>query len=136
MSMAMQSAWLLCAQLLEGSASHQRSALIPSHLTIPELGLWQGQVARRYARLWHRQFGQRLRMAALLAHAAMRPRWSVPVLQWVGQRWPSLPTRGVEWCGKTRTVPDAATIARLAVQGRAPLALPALEAVGAGQVPR
>lgn len=136
MSMAMQSAWLLCAQLLEGSASHQRSAVAPRQRSAHDLALWQSQVARRYARLWHRQFGQRLRVAALLAHAAMRPRWSAPVLQWVGQRWPSLPTRGVEWCGKTRTVPDAATIARLAVQGRTPLALPALEAVGAGQVPR
>lgn len=142
MSMAMQSAWLLCAQLLEdGTAPHQRSAVAPRQRSARDLALWQGQVARRYARLWHRQFGQRLRMAALLAHAAMRPRWSAPVLQWVlqwvVQQWPALPARGVEWCGKTRTVPDAATIARLAAQGRAaPVALSGLAAAGAGQVPR
>ena len=51
-------------------------------------------------------------MAAVLAHAAMRPRLLLPLLR-LAQHWPSALTRGVEWCGKTRTVPDAATIDRL-----------------------
>ncbi len=124
MSMAMQSAWLLCAQLLGARAPLQGDPA--------ELASWQRQVARRYARLWHRQFALRLRLAALLAHAAMRPRWSGPVLGAVLQRWPSLATRAVAWCGKTRTVPDAATIARLVGRRSAPAALPGAGAPGPG----
>ncbi|MGP1692357.1 MAG: NAD(P)/FAD-dependent oxidoreductase [Giesbergeria sp.] len=110
MSMAMQSAWLLCSQLLDGvsqppSALHQEPGA-------DEYALWHAHVARQYARLWRRQFALRLRMAAVLAHAAMHPRLLSPMLR-LAQHWPSALTRGVEWCGKTRTVPDAATIARL-----------------------
>lgn len=128
MSMAMQSAWLLCAQLLEGGA------VAPSDRGAQEVALWHGQLARRYARLWRRNFALRLRLAALLAHAAMRPRCSAPLLALV-QRWPAFLTQGVEWCGKTRTVPDAATIARLAAHCNAAAPRPAIAAMGIGHAP-
>ena len=133
MSMAMQSAWLLCAQLL-GDAPRQRCALAPGNRGSEELARWQGQVARRYARLWRRNFALRLQMAAVLAHGAMRPRWSAPLLQLL-QHWPPFLTQGVEWCGKTRTVPDAATIARLAAHCGAAPERPAITAPGTGHAP-
>ncbi len=133
MSMAMQSAWLLCAQLL-GDAPRHRCALAPGNCSGEELALWQGQVARRYARLWRRKFALRLQVAAVLAHAAMRPRWSAPLLQ-LAQHWPSFLTRGVEWCGKTRTEPDAAAIARLAAHCDAAPARPAIAGTGSGHAP-
>ena len=114
--MAMQSAWLLCAQLLApapgtaGALSHQGSTR--------GAALSQRRIARRYASLWRRKFSLRLRLAAVLAHAAMRPRWSGPLLQ-VAQLWPAGLSQGVKWCGKTHTVPDAETIARLCSGGNA-----------------
>lgn len=116
MSMAMQSAWLLCSQLLVPAANATRA--LPPHGLAEEAALWQRQIAHRYAGMWRRTFGLRLRVAAVLAHAAMRPRWSGPLLRAV-QHWPSGLRRGVQWCGKTRTVPDDDTIARLAAAGDA-----------------
>lgn len=110
MSMAMQSAWLLCSQLLYDA--QQPPAALKQKISAEEFALWHANIARRYAQTWRRQFALRLRAAAVLAHAAMRPRLLWPLLR-VAQRWPSRITRGVEWCGKTRTVPDADTIARL-----------------------
>ena len=111
MSMAMQSAWLLCDQLLAPSPHTARVA--DEAGASEEAALWQRATARRYAALWRRQFALRLRFAAVLAHAAMRPRWFAPLLR-LAERWPAAVTRGIEWCGKTRTVPDDATIVRLA----------------------
>ncbi|MBY0411987.1 MAG: hypothetical protein K2Q97_18115, partial [Burkholderiaceae bacterium] len=110
MSMAMQSAWLLCSQLLDGAP--QPLSALRQNPGSDEFSLWHQQVARQYANLWRGQFAPRLRAAAVLAHVAMRPRLLSPLLR-LAQHWPSVLTRGVEWCGKTRTVPDAATIARL-----------------------
>ena len=111
MSMAMQSAWLLCDQLLVQSP---QIPCVPGGLCTSEgAALWQRATARRYATLWRRKFAVRLRIAAVLAHAAMRPRLFAPMLR-LAECWPAVVTRGIEWCGKTRTVPDAATIARLA----------------------
>ena len=132
MSMAMQSAWLLCAQLLEGAPHHRCG--VPQKHSAQEVALWQAHIARRFARLWRRKFALRLHVAAVLAHAAMRPGWSALPLQ-LAQRWPSLLTRGVAWCGKTRTVPDAATLARLAAHCHAAAALPVLTATKAGHAP-
>ncbi len=114
MSMAMQSAWLLCSQLLAHGPNVTRA--VPPHGTASEAARWQRKIARRYAAMWRRKFALRLRLAAVLAHAAMRPRWSGPLLR-AGQLWPSGLSRGVTWCGKTHTVPDADTIARLAAHG-------------------
>lgn len=110
-SMAMQSAWLLCDQLLAQSPQILRVPGGPC--TSEEAALWQRATARRYADLWRRKFAVRLRIAAVLAHAAMRPRLFAPMLR-LAECWPAVVTRAIEWCGKTRTVPDAATIVRLA----------------------
>jgi 2-polyprenyl-6-methoxyphenol hydroxylase-like FAD-dependent oxidoreductase len=59
-SMAIQSSWLLCEHLVR-----ERDALLG--------GAPQDAVAREYERDWRRNFGGRLRTAAVLAHLAMRP---------------------------------------------------------------
>lgn len=99
MSMALQSAWLLCAQLLA-------SAPGPG-LADP---VWQRTLAQAYARQWREAFATRLRLAAVLAHGAMRPRLLKPVLALL-QRWPALLTRVAAWGGKTRCAADPAAIA-------------------------
>ncbi|MBW4049096.1 MAG: FAD-dependent monooxygenase [Proteobacteria bacterium] len=97
MSMALQSAWLLCAQLLD-PAKHKAQ----SHhgLASPT---WQSEVAVRYATTWRREFVPRLRLAATFAHAAMRPACSAALMT-VAQMWPGLLTRGASWAGKTRDI--------------------------------
>ena len=99
MSMALQSAWLLCAQLRRGA---------------PGLGLsdpiWQRELARIYATQWRRAFAARLRLAAVFAHVAMRPMLAKPMLALV-QRWPALLTLVADWGGKTRCAVDPAAIA-------------------------
>jgi len=103
MSMAMQSAWLLCDRLLapSGEGGPQNAAR------------WHADVARRYAADWRRHFATRLRLAALLAHTAMRP---LPALVLVAavRQFPSAVTWGARWCAKVTCAIDPATIARLA----------------------
>ncbi|MEO5696034.1 MAG: FAD-dependent monooxygenase [Burkholderiaceae bacterium] len=121
MSMAMQSAWLLCAHLLASApgASAESDRIGPAE----PAALWQRGVARRYASAWRHHFAARLRLAAVFAHAAMRPHLSAPLLH-AARRWPAIVTRGARWCGKIRTVPDAATIASLTPRAGAPRDLP------------
>lgn len=99
MSMALQSAWLLCSQLRHGA---------------PGVGLsdplWQRELARIYASQWRRAFAARLRLAAVFAHVAMRPTLAKPMLA-LAQRWPALLTLVAGWGGKTRCVADPAAIA-------------------------
>ncbi len=95
MSMALQSAWLLCAQLID-----------PARRDRPPDAARQRQAGRRYARLWRRHFGPRLRLASLFAHAAMRPHFATPMLA-VVRLWPGLLTAGAVWVGKVRSVVDA-----------------------------
>jgi len=99
MSMALQSAWLLCAQLLARAPGQG--------LSDPA---WQRELARVYAAQWRVAFAARLRFAAVLAHLAMRPRLFKPVLALL-QRWPTLLTRAAVWGGKTRCTADPAAIA-------------------------
>lgn len=100
MSMALQSAWLLCARL-QARAPGQS-------LADP---VWQREIARVYAAQWHDAFATRLRLAAVLAHGAMRPWLFKPVLALL-QRWPALLTRAAVWGGKTRCAADPAAVAR------------------------
>lgn len=87
-SMAMQSAWLLCGRLLaHGDAYRCASA--------------HHEIAREYARAWMRHFKLRFCLAALFAHAAMRPGTAGPLLPLL-QRAPGLLTRAADWCGKAR----------------------------------
>lgn len=104
MSMGMQSAWLLCARLLEPGLEGDGS-----RLGTP----WQYAVHRRYVADWHRHFARRLRLAATLAHLAMRPAWTSPLLPLLG-RWPGLMTHGARLGGKVHCAPSLDTVAWLA----------------------
>lgn len=99
MSMALQSAWLLCAQLLAREPGPRLSDPV-----------WQREMARVYAAQWRVAFAARLRFAAVLAHLAMRPGLFKPVLALL-RRWPALLTRAAAWGGKTRCAADPAAIA-------------------------
>ena len=103
MSMAMQSAWLLCAQLLRSAAPHDDLADTA----------WHSSVRRRYAAEWRRQFVPRLRLAATLAHLAMRPALTSPWLGLLG-RWPALMTHGARRGGKVRCAISVDTASWLA----------------------
>lgn len=102
-SMALQSAFLLCADLVR--APRQDGAVAGA--------AWQRGVREHYAAEWRRHFLRRLRMAAAFAHLAMRPATSAAMLVLLG-RWPTLLTRGAAWGGKVHCTTDATTIAALA----------------------
>ncbi len=80
-SMALQSAALLCAHLLA------------------EGGAQQPALHARYAADWRRHFMPRLRLAAAFAHAASRPRASALLMRCL-QTWPQLLTLGAGRGGK------------------------------------
>jgi flavin-dependent dehydrogenase len=90
MSMALQSAALLCSHLL----GHESAAAVPD-------GVLQAEIQRRYAAAWRKEFATRLRLAAAFAHLAMRPRGAAALMKLV-QAWPGLLTRGARWGGKVR----------------------------------
>ena len=92
MSMALQSAFLLCDELL-APAPHGHDAG------------WHAAVAARYAARWRRRFVPRLLLASTFAHAAMRPRTSNALIG-VLAHWPGLLTHGARWCGKVDTAPE------------------------------
>ena len=93
-SMAMQSAWLLCAHLLRAG-----SRQLPHHRS------WQLAVCERYAADWRRHFTRRIRVAAVLAHLAMHPRWIAPFIPSLN-RSTSLFARVARWSGKVSCAPD------------------------------
>ena len=103
MSMALQSAWLLCAQLLRSPPRHARFSDTD----------WQRSVQHRYMAEWRRHFSFRLSLAAAFAHVAMRPRLASPLLA-VLRRWPALLTQGARWAGKVNCAPGPGTVAWLA----------------------
>jgi len=111
MSMAMQSAWLLCHHLLRADRPTGRGA-VPA-----EAGRWQAGVQRRYQADWRRHFLPRLRLAAVFAHLAMRPALSTPLLALL-QRWPGLLAWGAQritrWSGKLDCAADPDAVADLA----------------------
>jgi len=102
MSMALQSAWMLCARLIRA----RRQAGTADAAT------WQREVQSQYASEWRRHFGFRLRLAAAFSHLAMRPVTSRALLA-VISLWPALLTRGAAWGGKVRCAADVATITEL-----------------------
>ncbi|SPE23368.1 FAD dependent oxidoreductase [Burkholderiales bacterium] len=97
-SMALQSAALLCANLLDGKG---RAAACSRE--------WQRAVGRRYASQWRREFVPRLRLAAVFAHLAMRPACAALLLA-LASSWPGLLTRGAGWGGKVRCAVDPAAL--------------------------
>jgi flavin-dependent dehydrogenase len=112
-SMAVQSAWLLCMQLLGEDASPDR---------LSRGRTWQRLVARRYEREWRRQFVPRIRLACAFAHASMHPRGSALLLA-LAKRWPGFLPSGSRWAGKIRCAIHPADVARLAQHHFAHVAL-------------
>ena len=102
MSMALQSAALLCSQLL----GHDGCRVAPDAAA-------QAGLQRAYAAAWRREFAPRLRVAAVFAHLAMRPRSSALLMKLI-QAWPALLTVGARWGGKVRTVASVASVAAVA----------------------
>ena len=102
MSMALQSAWMLCARLIR--ARRQAGTADDAD--------WQREVHAQYAREWRRQFAPRLRLAAAFSHLAMRPLTSRALLA-VVSLWPALLTRGAAWGGKVRCAADVAMFTEL-----------------------
>jgi menaquinone-9 beta-reductase len=92
-SMAIQSAWLLC------------ELLIPRHAALVA-GRDDGAVGRRYAARWRNSFAARIRIAALFAHIAMRPRATGALLPLL-RRWPKLLTTGARLGAKVHRVVQA-----------------------------
>ena len=93
-SMALQSAWLLCAHMKAGRP--RRAAPAAS---------WQRDVQQRYTTEWRHHFVPRLRVASGLANLAMRPVGATALMA-TFKRFPLLLTRGAIWSGKVRGVND------------------------------
>ncbi|HEY8117872.1 MAG TPA: NAD(P)/FAD-dependent oxidoreductase [Methylophilaceae bacterium] len=89
MSMAMQSAWLLSEKLIA-----KRSEL--------SSGNGYESLQQDYTRQWQQSFAPRIRLAAVFAHAAMRP-WLANTVLPILQRWPELLTHGARLSGKVKS---------------------------------
>ena len=108
MSMALQSAFLLCARLIDNDHPEQ----------VPDLNR-QREVARAYAAQWRRAFAPRLRLASAFAQLAMSPAGAVPLMA-LANAWPGLLTLGARWGGKVRCAAEprvAAAFTQQPVQG-------------------
>ncbi|WP_334190453.1 NAD(P)/FAD-dependent oxidoreductase [Noviherbaspirillum sp.] len=91
MSMAIQSARLL-------------AGLLGPHRADMHDAAQQAALRQTYAQMWHGHFAQRIRLAALFAHAAMRPALTgaaLPLLRIA----PHLLTRAAQWGGKVTRAP-------------------------------
>ena len=95
-SMALQSAWLLCTRLVQARSANP----------VRYGAAWQHDVRTSYAAEWRHQFVSRMRLAATFAHLAMRPVTSAAMLALLA-RWPSLLTQGATWAGKVTCTMDA-----------------------------
>ncbi|KAA0911183.1 NAD(P)/FAD-dependent oxidoreductase [Pusillimonas sp. ANT_WB101] len=89
MSMALQSAWLLCEKLMQAGQTNAASVSTT----------WQRAVCNDYAAQWRKKFVPRMRLASTFAYVAMRPATSAALLIPL-TRWPSLITLGAIWAGK------------------------------------
>jgi len=99
MSMALQSAWLLCTHL-ESTRPRRGGAAQAT---------WQREAHKRYAAEWRQHFGPRLRLAAGLANLAMRPAGAASMMA-TFKHFPDLLTQGAIWSGKVRGVTDTGTL--------------------------
>jgi menaquinone-9 beta-reductase len=96
-SMAIQSATLLCGQLLAHPEMRGGSSVRSQVLET---------IRHDYAMAWRRNFSRRLHMAAFFAHLFMRP---VPTRIAAGllERFPRLLTEGARWSGKAEPLRGA-----------------------------
>lgn len=104
MSMAMQSAALLCSHLLGRNLPGASVAQLD-----------QPRVLRDYVGAWKHTFRPRLQLAAVFAHVAMRPSTSGALMS-LAHTWPGLLTRGARWGGKvdypTLSTPETRPVAQ------------------------
>jgi flavin-dependent dehydrogenase len=98
-SMAMQSARLLCARLVAAGRTNASAGTLQ-------------RVGTDYATDWRRAFAPRLHLAATLAHLAMRP-WLSPVVWPLIVRTPRLMTALARGAGKARVVSTLRGLPRL-----------------------
>jgi len=90
-SMAIQSAWLLCGQL-----APKKGAICAN-----DASRALAVIGRDYERHWRRNFVTRIRAAALFAHLAMRPATAKPVAV-LARRAPAILTHGARLGGKAQ----------------------------------
>jgi len=90
-SMALQSSALLASMLTRRPASAIR-------------GRFGSELQRSYEAAWRRAFAPRLRLAALYAHVAMRPRLAEPARALLG-RFPTLLSSAAQLAGKAASGP-------------------------------
>lgn len=102
-SMAMQSAWLLCGYLT-------------AHRSKPIAGALQRQIQHDYANAWRRNFARRIRLAALFAHLAMRPALASGLLPLL-RRHPDLLTWAARLSGKVRRAVDGSALQKAMPSG-------------------
>ena len=93
-SMAIQSAWLLCALL-----DARKDAILADDARVA-----LAAAGREYERQWRRHFVTRIRAAALFAHLSMRPATATHLVA-LARRVPAVLTLGAQWSGKTRSAP-------------------------------
>jgi hypothetical protein len=101
-SMAIQSAWLLCDLL-----APRKDAILA-----PEARTALATLGRDYERSWRRNFVTRIHAAALFAHLSMRPATAKRVIAF-SRRAPSILTLGARWSGKTqslRSIPNVGVV--------------------------
>ncbi len=92
-SMALQSAWLLCEELAASADALRRDLRGERD---------RREIQQRYARRWRRHFSGRMRLAACFAHAAMRPDMAATLLALL-RRAPALLGIAARASGKTRS---------------------------------
>jgi menaquinone-9 beta-reductase len=92
-SMALQSAWLLCEELAGAADAFRCDGQGESR---------RRQIQQLYASRWRAHFSGRLRLAACFAHAAMRPGLARPLLPLL-RRAPALLGVAARASGKTRS---------------------------------
>jgi flavin-dependent dehydrogenase len=90
-SMAVQSAWLLCRKLLSEQDSLDDASIV-------------ADVGRVYAASWRAHFASRIHAAAVFAHTLMRPESAALALA-LPQRFPALLTFCAALSGKTKQIP-------------------------------
>jgi flavin-dependent dehydrogenase len=99
------------------SMALQSSALLASMLTCRPATAIRGrfgiELHRSYAAAWRRAFAPRLRLAAIYAHVAMRPRLAEPARTLL-RRWPTLLSGAAQLAGKSASWALRPTITEMA----------------------
>jgi len=103
MSMALQSSWLLCTQLLDAERREGLSA-----------ETWQREAGRSYTAQWRLEFEPRLHLAASFAQVAMRPVLAAPLMA-LARVWPGMLTLGARWGGKVHCAAELTAFDGLAL---------------------